>query len=350
MAPSVTEEHSASELPPSRLPASLSGTASNALFEVGEGSLLAAIEAIAETLQLGAAASDAEGRLVDASVDALRSHGLWRMRLCRELGGLEVPIVAQIRAIAALAAEDASSAWCTMIANHAVAMLGATMPPGAIERIFAEGVPSCSIVANPGGVVTPVEGGYTVSGVWRLASSIHHASWVYALGYIERDPSRLLPLAIPAADVELLKSWNVVGLAGTGSNDFKLENYFLPSVLTGREDNPFAQVRGTRRYDLVALEHVESYEHLAFALGVGRRAIRELQKVLAKPLGGRHVADREIVRQRLGQLVVQLQAAEALAYALYRRVDGAAIGEVQLWSQADHYQPRAVAVWATQAT
>ena len=84
----------------------------------GDRDVLPGITAIAGTLRAGAASSDANGRLADASVEALRSQGLWRMRPCRELGGLELSIVAQISALAAIAAEDASSAWCTMVANN----------------------------------------------------------------------------------------------------------------------------------------------------------------------------------------------------------------------------------------
>ena len=309
--------------------------------------VLAGVADIAGLLRRNAAAADAQGQLADASVAALRSRGLWRMRLCRELGGMDLPITAQITALAALAAEDTASAWCTMVANNAAGVLGATMPGAAVKRVFADGVPACTTVAGPGGVATPVEGGFALSGTWRLASGIHHADWIHATALVERDPSRVLAMAIPARDVTLLDTWTVVGLAGTGSNDFTLKEYFLPAELAGREDAPYRQVRGARRYDLVALEHVESYEHLAFALGIGRRALRELRLVLAAP-AGRPVADREAVQARFGQLVIALQATEALADALYRRVDAEAIGEDQRWSQQDRHRPRALAVHATQ--
>lgn len=308
--------------------------------------LLAAVRQIAGTLAAGAEQSDREGRLADESVAALRSHGLWRMRLCRELGGFELPIVAQIQVLAALAAEDASSAWCTMVANDAVAVLGATMPSPAIDRIFADGVPACSIAAAPGGVATPAEGGYVLNGTWRLASAVHHARWIHATALVERDPSRLLPLALPAGDVEILDSWHPVGLGGTGSNDFKLTDYFLPAELTGREGDPYGQVRGTRRYDLDDLDSIESYEHLAFAIGVGRRALRELRLILAKASFGRDIADREVVQAQFGQAVVKLQSAEALAYSLYARVDAAAAGQGG-WPYPDRHVPRALAAWAT---
>ena len=311
--------------------------------------LLGAVQEIAPVLVAGAAASDLEGRLVQESVEALRSHELWQMRLCRELGGLELPIVAQIRVLASLAAIDTSSAWCTMVANSSVAVLGATMPAQAIDRVFAAGVPASSIVAAPGGkAVRTADGGYVLNGTWRLASSIHHADWIHATAHVDGDPSRLLPMAIPTGDVELIDSWRVVGLSGTGSNDFSLRDYLLDEPLAGREANPFGQVRGRRRYDLIGLENIESYEHLAFALGVGRRALRELRQALAHPAPGRHVADREIVQAELGRATVKLHAIETTAFDLYARIDAAALGDGQELSDADRRLPRALATWATE--
>ena len=310
--------------------------------------LLAAVQEISGTLRSGSLESDAKGCLIEESVSALHSTGLWRMHLCKELGGFELPIVAQIEVLAALAAEDASAAWCTMVASHGLAVIGATMPPAAIDRIFAAGVPTCSISAAPGGVATPTDGGYTLNGTWRLASSIRHAKWVHASAFVDRDPSRLLPVVIPVHDVELLDTWNVVGLAGTGSNDFKLVNYFLPSELAGREHNPYGQVRGTRRYDLVDVEHFESYQHLAFAIGITRRALRELRLSLAQPSAGRQIGDREMVQEQFGRTVLRLQSIEALAFSLYKRIDAAALGELQSWMDGERHLPRVLAAQASE--
>ena len=343
---SATLEEYRNDSPGASLTAAQPALAVEALQAV-QKELLQAVHSMAGTLNEGAAQSDAQGHLVPESLASLSSHGLWRMRLCQELGGLELPIVAQMEVLSALAAEDTSSAWCTMVANNGLAALGATMPPAAVERIFADGVPRCSIVAPPGGSATPKEGGFLLNGTWRLASSIHHAAWVYATAFVDRDPSRLLPLAIPARDVELLDTWNVVGLAGTGSKDFKLTDYFLPTELAGREDAPTSQVRGMRRYDRVDVEFLESYEHLAFATGVARRALRELRLVFSRPLPGRYVADREVVEGEMGRAIVELHAVEALAHSLFARIDAAACGEPQAWSYTERHLPRALASWAT---
>jgi indole-3-acetate monooxygenase len=314
---------------------------------LNKNDLLDAVKSITQTLQAGAAESDRLGKLVDQSVAALQSNGLWRMRLCQELGGIGLPIVSQIEVLAALAEADASSAWCTMVANNGVSVLGTTMPEAAIHRVFARGVPACSIVAAPGGFATSTEGGFILNGTWRLASSIHHAEWVHATAYVERDPSRLLPIAIPVADIEMLDTWNVVGLGGTGSNDFRLKDYFLPADLAGREDNPYRQIRGRLRYDLVDVEHLDSFEHLAFAIGVARRALGELRTMLVKPLPGRYLCDREVVQEELGLAVIKLQAVEALAHKTFDRIDAAAAGETHSWSSSDRHLPRSLAAWAT---
>ena len=99
-----------------------------------ERALLLAVGEISPLLAQGASPSDAGGRLVKTSAEALKSKGLWRMRLCRQLGGFELPIVSQIRILSALAAADTSSAWCTMVVNNAVAVVGSTMPDAAIQR------------------------------------------------------------------------------------------------------------------------------------------------------------------------------------------------------------------------
>jgi indole-3-acetate monooxygenase len=321
---------------------SLTGDANSGL------ALLDAVRAIKSTLECGADKSDAQGFLAGETIEALTSSGLWRIRLCRDLGGFELPIVAQILILSALAAEDTSSAWCTMVANNGLAMIGSTMPDATIARVFASGPPNCSIVATPGGSATPTEGGYVLNGSWRFASAIKHADWVHATVFVERDPSRLLPIVIPAADVTLLDTWTVVGLSGTGSYDFALKDYFLPVEMAGREDGPLKQVRGLRRYDIVDVEHIESYEHLAFAIGIAQRALRELRAVLAQPPLGRHIGDRELVQEQFGRSVVRLQAIEALAYSLYGRIDAAALGHKQSWSNGERHLPRVLAAQASE--
>jgi alkylation response protein AidB-like acyl-CoA dehydrogenase len=310
--------------------------------------LLVAVDEIAQTLAAGASRSDAEGRLVSETVRSLRSRGFWRMRLCDELGGMELSMVEQLRVLAALAAADTSSAWCTMVANNAVAVIGATMPDSTVSRVFADGIPACSIVAAPGGRATRADGAYVLNGTWRVASSIHHADWIHATAHVDGDPSRLLPIVIPAKDVQLVNSWQVIGLGGTGSNDFTLTDYALDEDLAGDEHHPYGQLRGTRRYDVLGHEPIESYEHLAFAIGVARRALRELRKALARPAPARRTADREVVQSELARAMIKLQSIEATAFSVYGQIDAAAGGDPDELSLLHVGVPRALAALGTE--
>ena len=80
---------------------------------------------------------------------------------------------------------------------------------------------------------------------------------------------------------------------------------------------------------------------------MGRRALKELRGLLAKPVPGRHICDREVVQEELGRAVVQLQAVEALAYSVFARIDAAAAGESRSWPASDRHLPRSLAAWAT---
>jgi 3-hydroxy-9,10-secoandrosta-1,3,5(10)-triene-9,17-dione monooxygenase len=55
------------------------------------------------------------------------------------------------------------------------------------------------------------------------------ADWVFGMGLVEGEemPSPRW-FAIPAKDVKVFDTWYMDGLAGTGSNDFLVENLFIP--------------------------------------------------------------------------------------------------------------------------
>lgn len=312
-----------------------------------EKRLLREVAMIGDLLHEEAETAEIATQLSCTVVDALRDAGLWRMRLSRELGGLELPMLSQLRIIAELAALDPSSAWCTMFVNTAIARIGAIMPDAAVSRVFADGVPAASIVIPPGGIATPTDGGYLITGHWRYATAIHHVDWLLTSVRIERDPSRLLPVVIPAGDLHQLDSWDPTGLRATGSIDLTLENYFLPDELTGRLSAPFEQIRGARRYESTRISFPESFEHAAFACGVARRAIAELRKLLADRELSAGKGGREVVLTQFAEAEVELQAVWALIEQTSKKIDAVHEGSSHAWDEADRLLPRVIAARAT---
>src|SRR5207248_10412333 len=96
---------------------------------------------------------------------------------------------------------------------------------------------SCACFA-PTGTARPVEGGYVLDGRWSFASGCDHSSWCY-LGAFITAPDITAPGAappheaafflLPIEDCEIIDTWFVCGLAGTGSKDIAVNDVFVPA-------------------------------------------------------------------------------------------------------------------------
>jgi alkylation response protein AidB-like acyl-CoA dehydrogenase len=83
---------------------------------------------------------------------------------------------------------------------------------------------------RPLGRATRVTGGYRLSGRWNFASGIMHANWVMAGCFIEDGAAepRMRIMLMPVDDVRVEQTWSVVGMRGTGSHDFIVDDVFVP--------------------------------------------------------------------------------------------------------------------------
>jgi 3-hydroxy-9,10-secoandrosta-1,3,5(10)-triene-9,17-dione monooxygenase len=83
---------------------------------------------------------------------------------------------------------------------------------------------------EPVGRAKPVEGGVIYSGQHKFASGIDHASWLIGGGFIDRDGVRDGPFLflMPKSDVVIKDDWNTLGLEGTGSKSFEVNELFIP--------------------------------------------------------------------------------------------------------------------------
>jgi 3-hydroxy-9,10-secoandrosta-1,3,5(10)-triene-9,17-dione monooxygenase len=95
----------------------------------------------------------------------------------------------------------------------------------------------------PRGKVTPVEGGYRLSGQWGFSSGVDHCDWAF-LGAAVADPETGKPdfwtFLVPRADFTILPLWDTIGLGATGSHDVLVENAYVPAYRTHRSKDGFA--------------------------------------------------------------------------------------------------------------
>ena len=84
--------------------------------------------------------------------------------------------------------------------------------------------------ARPLGQARPVPGGYLVNGRWDFASNCLHAGWYCGTCVVEGEDGRrrVRSLFMPISQGEVVKTWQVTGLRGSGSHDFAVADLFVP--------------------------------------------------------------------------------------------------------------------------
>jgi indole-3-acetate monooxygenase len=314
--------------------------------------LLDAVDRVRATVAAGADEAERLRTLPPATVTALHDTGLLGLKLPGVLGGAEADPVTQIEVIEALTAVDASAGWCLMVGATTGALPGVFLGEEAVGAMFdGRTMPLAAGCYMPTGRAVAEPGGFRVTGRWAFASGIRHASWVSGTAWVVRggvqtDERRVF--VVRADEVEIHDTWHVAGLRGTGSCDFSVKDHFVPEAFTWDMERARPQ-RGGPLYRL-GLPGFVTNEHVAFALGVARRALDAITALAAtKSRGVRPspLAGRATVQRFLGEAELRLRAARALAVEL----NEAAWTTVQIGDDLtgrQHAELRSAAVLATE--
>ena len=237
------------------------------------------------------AATEAAGRLLDATHDAFVDAGFYRALQPRRFGGYEVSLRDFVRIMSEVSRGCPSSGWVlALTAGHP--KLLAHFSEQAQVDVYGEAgdvrVPGRPVQA---GDAIPADGGYVVSGAWDYASGCDHATHFMGSAIVHgSEPPRLLWLLIDRADFSIVDNWDVIALRGTGSKRVVCENVFVPEHRTitavGMTDEP-SPGWGTHENPLYAgaLFTLLFFELGAIAVGVARGAIDLYEEVLrTKPI------------------------------------------------------------------
>jgi len=181
---------------------------------------------------------EATRRVPPSLVQAINDAGLFRPYLPRAMGGSELPPLTVYRVIEEISKVDGSVGWCTMIASG-VSLLSGWLRPDVGRALFGQ-PPDVRVAGSlrPEGQAYPVDGGYRIRGHWDFASGINHANWLLCTcAIMDGDTPRQTPAGAPATRVMLIPAdaativdtWSVVGMCGTGSHDFIVDDVFIPA-------------------------------------------------------------------------------------------------------------------------
>lgn len=193
------------------------------VLENARGMLAALRERMNETEQLR--------RLPDSTVEEAAAAGLTGFLLPRSLGGSGASAREFFALARLLAHGDMSAAWTLSFYTMHASLLARFDEP-AQKIVFADGVhPRIAFVGRPPGKAIPVEGGYLVSGAWRYGTGVMHAHYALVPAIVE-DTEALSLFLVPRDQVEIVDTWRMTTMQGTGSNDIRISEGFVPAPLT----------------------------------------------------------------------------------------------------------------------
>ena len=262
-------------------------------------------------------------RLTEPVVSALIENGLYRVLLPQSLGGAEAPPEVFMQILEEIAKADASTAWCLGQCN-VCSMTAAYIDPDAANEIFNKppGILAWGAVANE---VQVVPGGYRITGRWDFASGSRQASWLGAhVQVIEADGSRrLLPsgapeirtILFPMTSATMYDVWDVIGLSGTGTDSYSVDNLFIPEKFAALRDN-FSALRekgplyGITTYTMFGLGFG------AIALGVARATLDAVIDLARgkESVGLKAMRENHAVQGLIGRTEGNWRAARAYLY------------------------------------
>jgi len=183
---------------------------------------------------------EANRRISESSLNALREAGLLHLFLPKSLGGIEAEPLAVAKAVEAIARHNATAGWTMMVANVS-SWWCARLSAQGIEEVYADGADTFMAGAfHPPMKATPVKGGYRINGRSPLTSNVHEARWTFVTAFVMNGDQINIHNGIPeirgivmdSKDVTILDTWYTLGMRATDSNDIEAKDVFVPEHLS----------------------------------------------------------------------------------------------------------------------
>ena len=265
-------------------------------------------------------------------VEPMAASGFFRLWRCSAIGGPELTFAEFAHVIEELSRADGSVGWCAMVAS-VFSRLSGYLSEDVGRAIFGDSSRLAGSI-NPTGKAVAIGGGYRVSGQWSYGSFIQHSDWTVGNSIVydgdaPRRDSNGSPdirfMIFPTSEVEIIDSWHVAGLRGTGSCDFKVNDLVVPE----EHALPAFAAKPLRPGPLYATPLITIFAASlpCVSMGIARAAIEAFVALAdAKtPMGSTsRLKDKPMAQVDLGRAEAQLRSGRAFLFE--------AIGEI--WDEA----------------
>jgi alkylation response protein AidB-like acyl-CoA dehydrogenase len=263
-----------------------------------------------------------------------------RMLLPRSVGGDEVEPWVYLDAVAEIGRHDGSVAWNVFVANSA-ALIAPFIPFETARTIFSD--PRAAIAwgpPDPRYKAIAVSGGYRVTGEWHFASGCRQATWMGAHCHVvEPDGSlRLNRFGRPTVKTFLypkhhatpIHDWNTLGMRGTASEGYTLNDLFVPEEHTGTREDPDLR-RDKGPLYAFTMQGLYAVGVAGVAFGIARAMLDAFIALAAEkaPRGLGRMADSPVVQADVARREANLGSARAYLVEILK----------DIWANADDVAP-----------
>ncbi len=304
---------------------------------------LTAADEVAVVAAAFADRSEADRRVAPEVMEALRGSGLLTLGLPKVYGGHQLDPLTIFEAIRHVSRGDASAGWVMMVIVT-TGSEAAAMGPEMAAEVYGGGAKVAAGVTAPMGRATRVEGGYRVTGRWGYGSGVDHVDWMLGGCLVMGDSGpevvgtqpRVLLAYFPKDQVLLEDTWHVLGVRGSGSHHWSVEDVFVPSGRTTELGGP--RVIESPEYAFPVFGYL-AMGIAAVALGTARRALDEFIDLAGgKKMAGssRTLAERNTVQSIVATAEARVESATAYMRATLGEAGGSALarGEATLPQRA----------------
>lgn len=286
---------------------------------------------------------DRRRELTPEVVEALVDQDMLRLLLPRSMGGQEIHPLDFCRTTETIAWADASVGWFVNQSNVSAASSAAAMPHDAAAAIFDGPRAGLAWGAKHGNsVAIRVEDGYRLTGTWSFMSGGRHTTWIGAHSAV-RNPDGTPHIRhgrpddrsflFPRTAAKIIDDWHVLGLRGTGSDTYAVDDLFIPEDHAPARDAP-EELRETGPLYPIRAILLYATGFCGVTLGVARRML-ETYVILAR---GRHsrassnaMAVNNAVQREVAVLEARLSAARAFVHeAVCQVYDASAAGTLDV--------------------
>jgi indole-3-acetate monooxygenase len=328
---------------------------SEAAISASASEYLARARSVAQLIETEADATERLGTMTKRVFEGLSDTELFWLLLPSEYGGGQQGIVSYMEVIEELSRADASTGWSLMANATAIGAAAGFLDDVGAEILF--GGAKKAIIAGqlaPMGTGIEVDNGFEFSGHYQFGSGCNHSSWMGGgFSVIENGKPRTLENGepdmrvafVPREQAEFLGNWDVTGLVGTGSFDYKIPQQFVRRELTFER----LSLEPHRKEPVFSLGiiGIGVAGHTGVVLGLMKRALEEVVQITAdkRRVGySTAVGDHPMFLHQFSIFEASYQAARTYAIAVFREAEStAAAGRVI--SDEQRARIRQVSTW-----